>query len=176
MHSHHNGANRIVFAIALEHAREPLHLCWIELVVGNVIEINEIDSVADPVKISLRLRGFGIIFQPPECRPEFRLLLNAIALAQSVRGDGAHVRIPVAQASQHGAKQDGLVEEIHVLQVNILPLEEIGLILGDRSSGNTQVTARELRFIQFVDQDAALHASEMRESLLDRGRDLGIVD
>ena len=64
VHSHHNGANRIVFTIAFEHAREPLHLRWIELVVGSVIEINEIDSVADPVKISLRLRGFRIIFQP----------------------------------------------------------------------------------------------------------------
>ncbi len=64
MHTDDNCVDGIVFAIAVEDAFDPLHLCRLKVAAGGVIEINEIDAVAHPVKVGPGLCGLGVIFQP----------------------------------------------------------------------------------------------------------------
>ncbi len=64
VHSNYHGVDRIILAVPVEHALDPFHLRGIKLVGRRIIQVDEINTVAHPMKIGLRLRCLGIIFQP----------------------------------------------------------------------------------------------------------------
>src|SRR5262245_28994750 len=63
MHSHHKGADCGIFPVAIEHCFDPFHLRAIELVLGGIIQVDEINPVAYPVVVGPRLSCLLIILQ-----------------------------------------------------------------------------------------------------------------
>src|SRR5258708_5523509 len=83
-----------VFAIAIEHAFNPLHLLRAELVFSGVIEINEVNAVAHPMKVTPRLTRGRVVFEAlllqlrpieifPKSRDELRARLRRRSLMVS---------------------------------------------------------------------------------------------
>src|SRR5579859_4424922 len=61
MHAHYQGPHIFIGRRAIQHALQPTHLLWQELVERSVIQVNKIHSTLYPVEISLRRRVLRIV-------------------------------------------------------------------------------------------------------------------